>query len=91
MFLSDVNNNDEDDRGGGRGGLGFPYLDWLSIKPKKGTAVLWPNIKTDNLWQLDPMTKFEYFPLQDEGGDGNNVHFGAISVMSGCTIIQMPN
>ena len=76
IFLSDVNNDDEDRRGSG--GLGFPYLDWLSIKPKKGMAVLWPNVRSDNLWQLDPLTKFEYFPFQHHGG-GNNVHFAAMS------------
>jgi len=77
IFLSDVNNNDEGQ--GGSGGLGFPYLDWLYIKPKKGMAVLWSNVKSEDLWQLDPMTKFEHFPLQqDEGGDGK-VHFGAFS------------
>jgi len=75
IFLSDINNDDEDQ--GGSGGLGFPHLDWLSIKPKKGMAVLWPNVRSDDLWQLDPLTKFEHF--QDKGGDGNNVHFGAVS------------
>lgn len=77
IFLSDVNNDDADQ--GGNGGLGFPYLDWLYIKPKKGMAVLWPNVRSDDLWQLDPLTKFEYFPLQDKGGDDINVHFGAMS------------
>lgn len=77
IFLSDVNNDDEEQ--GGSGGLGFPYLDWLSIKPQKGMAVLWPNVRSDDLWQLDPLTKFEYFPLQYKGGDDINVHFGAMS------------
>ena len=75
IFLSDFNNHDEDQSGG----LGFPYLDWLSIKPQKGMAVLWPNVRSDDLWQLDPLTKFEYFPFQDNGGGSNNVHFGAMS------------
>ena len=77
IFLSDVNNAVEDQ--GGSGGLGFPYLDWLSIKPKKGMAVLWPNVRSDDLWQLDPLTKFEYLPLQDKGEDDINVYFGAMS------------
>ncbi len=77
IFLSNVNNDDEDE--GGSGGLGFPYLDWLSIKPKKGMAVLWPNVRSDDLWQLDPLTKFEFFPVQDNRGDDINVHFGAMS------------
>jgi hypothetical protein len=79
IFLSDFNNYDEEDQEGGSGGLGFPYLDWLSIKPKKGMAVLWPNVRSDDLWQLDPLTKFEYFPFQDNGVGSNYVHFGAMS------------
>lgn len=66
IFLSDF----KDDEGGG--GLGFPFLDWLFIKPKKGMAVLWPNVRSDDLWLMDPMMKFEYF-----SGGGN--HFGALS------------
>ena len=70
IFLSGVKDDDNDEGGG----LGFPYLDWLSIKPKKGMAVLWPNVVNDDLWTMDPRMKFEYFD-----GGGREMHFGAMS------------
>ncbi|GKY94173.1 hypothetical protein MPSEU_000383300 [Mayamaea pseudoterrestris] len=43
--------NDSDDGGGG--GVEFPFLD-LTVKPKKGQALLWPNVLNSN-----PMLKDE--------------------------------
>ncbi|KAL7458159.1 hypothetical protein ACHAWC_009730 [Mediolabrus comicus] len=71
IFLSGVKDDDDNDEGGG---LGFPYLDWLSINPRKGMAVLWPNVKNDDLWTMDPRMKFEYFD-----GGGREMHFGAMA------------
>mmetsp|Transcript_38945 Transcript_38945/g.71378 ORF Transcript_38945/g.71378 Transcript_38945/m.71378 type:complete len:563 (-) Transcript_38945:112-1800(-) len=61
---------------GGGGELGFPYLDWLHIRPEKGVAVLWPNVRNDNVLESDPLTTFEHFPLRsgDESFFGLNVH-----------------
>ena len=61
LFLSDVH----DERGGG--GIGFPRLDWLFVRPKKGMAVLWPNVRNDDVWEMDPWMSVEHFPV-GEGG-----------------------
>ena len=45
-----------------RGGIGFPYLDWLQIQPTKGMAVLWSNVRTSNLFESNPLTSYEYLP-----------------------------
>ncbi|KAL3805657.1 hypothetical protein HJC23_005901 [Cyclotella cryptica] len=58
LFLSD---HDEKDQ------LGFPYLDWLFVHPKKGTAVLWPNVINENAWEMDPLTTYEHFGIRGEG------------------------
>jgi len=36
-------------------------------------------VRSDDLWQLDPLTKFEYLPLHDKGDDDINLCFGAMS------------
>ena len=77
-FLSD--GSAEKEGGSGGGGIGFPYLDWLSIRPKKGMAVVWPNVRNRNLLESDPLTSVEYFPLHGEEGKG--LLFGAkVNVM----------
>lgn len=58
VFLSDF-----DDEGQG-GGVGFPDLDWLHIRRRKGIAIMWPNVKSDNLWEPDPLTRHEFFPIE---------------------------
>ena len=58
LFLSTVADNDGNGSGGG--GIGFPHLDWLYVRPRKGTAVLWPNVRDDNLFKPDLSTRFEY-------------------------------
>lgn len=59
VFLSD-----HDSKGGQ---LGFPHLDWLFIQPKKGMIVLWPNVINENVWEIDPLTSYEYFGFDGEG------------------------
>lgn len=69
LFLS---NTEE----GGGGELGFPHLD-LFIRPKKGMAVLWPNVKDNNLLEADPLTSYEHFPVRNGGAEafvGSHVH-----------------
>ena len=62
IFLSDQTSS--------KGGqLGFPYLDWLYIQPKRGTIVLFPNVVNENVWEMDPLTSYEYFGLDAEGED----------------------
>lgn len=70
LFLSDIREED-----GGRQ-LGFPYLDWLQIRPKKGMAVMWQNVRTDNLMESNLLTTFEHFHFEKEGESflGANVH-----------------
>jgi hypothetical protein len=60
IFLSSVSSDSSGVRGGG---IGFPDLDWLHIRPQKGSAVMWPNVKSDNLWKPEPLTTHEFFPL----------------------------
>lgn len=70
LFLSTGTDNDAGGSGGGTGGgIGFPYLDWLHVHPRKGAAVLWPNVRVDDLFEPDLSTSFEYLPLQNGGGD----------------------
>ena len=69
LFLSNVGDDDDDHeigRGGGRGGdggVGFPRLDWLHVRPRRGIAVMWPNVKSDSLWEPEPLTSYDFFPL----------------------------
>ena len=60
IFLSNISSDISGVRGGG---IGFPDLDWLHIRPQKGSAVMWPNVKSDNLWKPEPLTAHEFFPL----------------------------
>lgn len=50
LFLSSTTN----------GEIGFPYLDWLKIKPTKGMAVLWSNVRNDNIFESNPLASYEY-------------------------------
>ena len=59
IFLSNNKNS--------KGQLGFPHLDWLYIHPKKGSAVLWPNVVNEDAWELDPLTTYEYLGLDSDG------------------------
>mmetsp|Transcript_13192 Transcript_13192/g.20709 ORF Transcript_13192/g.20709 Transcript_13192/m.20709 type:complete len:472 (+) Transcript_13192:112-1527(+) len=70
VFLSDTTSE------GGGGELGFPHLDWLRIRPKKGMVVLWPNVRNDNVLESDSSTAFEHLPLKKGGGSvmGAYVH-----------------
>ena len=56
------------DHGSNGGQIGFPYLDWLFIQPKKGSLVIFPNVRNEDAWEMDPLTSYEYFGL-DEAGD----------------------
>ncbi|KAL7533452.1 hypothetical protein ACHAXR_005241 [Thalassiosira sp. AJA248-18] len=69
MFLSNAGE-------GGGGELEFPHLDWLHIRPRKGMAVLWPNVMNDNVLESDPLTSYGHFPLRngDESFFGSHVH-----------------
>ena len=45
--------------------LGFPHLDWLFLQPTKRMVVLWPNVINDDVWELDPLTSYEWFGYQE--------------------------
>lgn len=60
VFLSNVGSDNSGVRGEG---IGFPDLDWLHIRPQKLSAIMWPNVKSDNLWKPEPLTTHEFFPL----------------------------
>ena len=49
-----------------KGQLSFPHLDWLFIESKKGTVVVWPNVINENIWEMDPLTSYEYFGVDEE-------------------------
>lgn len=57
------------DHGSNGGQIGFPYLNWLFIQPKKGSVVLLPNVMNENAWEMDPLTSYEYFGLDEEGDE----------------------
>ena len=69
IFLTD----EADTEGKGRGGLGFPYLDWLFIRPKKGMAILYPNVMNDDVYEMDPLLSYEHFPVRE----GEDTSYGA--------------
>ena len=77
VFLADDDGRDE---GGGKGGggIGFPYLDWLRVRPNKGAAVLWPNVR-DDAASREPLTAYEHFP--GKGGSGESLVGVMVSVM----------
>jgi len=71
VFLSDANTE-----GTGGGSIGFPNLDWLYVKPRKGMAVLWPNVHGENLYDVDMRMDVEHFPVEkDEQMIGGYFHF----------------
>ncbi len=75
---------DNDDDGGEGGGIGFPHLDWLHVLPRKGMAVLWPNVRDDDLLEPDWSTSFEYMPLLNRGG-------GEVSVVMSTVHVRLHN
>jgi hypothetical protein len=62
LFLSNVGDDDDNHKIGG-GGVGFPRLDWLHVRSRRGIAVMWPNVKSDSLWEPEPLTSYDFFPL----------------------------
>ena len=68
LFLSNVGDDDDNHEigggeGGGGDGVGFPRLDWLHVRSRRGIAVMWPNVKSDSLWEPEPLTSYDFFPL----------------------------
>jgi len=53
LYLSDVEEGGE---------TNFPYIN-ISVKPKKGKAVLWPSVLDDNLERQDPRTNHAAAPV----------------------------
>lgn len=53
LYLSDVEEGGETD---------FPILN-ISVKPKKGAAVLWPSVMLDDLTKQDPRTVHQAKPV----------------------------
>lgn len=45
------------------GATGFPDLDWLFVKAKKGTALLWSNVKSDDPTEADRRLVHEGLPV----------------------------
>jgi len=41
------------------GGTNFPYVDNLTVQPKKGRAVLWPSVMNDDVNSQDLRTMHE--------------------------------
>mmetsp|Transcript_10722 Transcript_10722/g.16178 ORF Transcript_10722/g.16178 Transcript_10722/m.16178 type:complete len:514 (-) Transcript_10722:657-2198(-) len=44
------------------GYLGFPILDWLMIPPQAGQLILWPNVLSENLMEVDERMAKEVLP-----------------------------
>ena len=63
FFLSSNDDDDDDGESEAGGGIGFPFLGWLHVRPRKGMAILWPNVREDDLLAPDWSTSFEYMPL----------------------------
>lgn len=61
----------------GDGGIGFPHLNWLNVHPRKGMAILWPNVRESNLFDPDWSTSFEFMPLR---GDDASVVVSTVHV-----------
>jgi hypothetical protein len=78
LFLWTVSDDDGNESGGG--GIGFPYLDWLYVRPRKGTAVLWTNVREDDLIKPDLSMRFEYMPVQNGGGGEESVVVSTVHV-----------
>lgn len=54
LFLSDVREG---------GSEGFPELDWLFIRPKRGQALLWSNVRDDDPGRVDRRMVHEGLPV----------------------------
>ena len=48
-------------------GIGFPLLDWLHVKPRRGTMVAWTNAKLGDVYDPDPLASHEYFETTGDG------------------------
>lgn len=53
LYLSDVEEGGE---------TGFPQLS-LDVKPRKGSAILWPSTSPDDIFRQDPRTIHEAKPV----------------------------
>eukprot|EP00548_Thalassiothrix_antarctica_P017460 CAMPEP_0194198200 /NCGR_PEP_ID=MMETSP0154-20130528/77633_1 /TAXON_ID=1049557 /ORGANISM="Thalassiothrix antarctica, Strain L6-D1" /LENGTH=320 /DNA_ID=CAMNT_0038922967 /DNA_START=188 /DNA_END=1150 /DNA_ORIENTATION=- len=49
------------------GGTKFPNLGELTIQPKKGRAVIWPNVLNDKPTTMDPRTAHQALPVEPGG------------------------
>ena len=45
------------------GSVGFPDLDWLLVKPKRGSILMWPNV--EDALDFDATLKNEIMPVQE--------------------------
>ena len=56
----------------GGGATGFPDLDWLSIPPKPGQLLIWPNVKND--LSPSPLMSSESLPVIGVDTDKYGIH-----------------
>lgn len=56
------------------GSMGFPELDWLSIPPRKGQVLVWPNVKTSAPSEAHGSMVSEGLPVLAEQGSKYGVH-----------------
>jgi prolyl 4-hydroxylase len=54
LYLSDVEEG---------GGTNFPYLDNLTVQPKRGRALLWPSVLDDDPHAYDDRTFHQALPV----------------------------
>jgi prolyl 4-hydroxylase len=66
LYLSDV------DEGGG---TNFPYLDDLTVQPKRGRALLWPSVLDEDPHAYDPRTFHQALPVLEGLKYGANAWF----------------
>lgn len=64
MYLNDVAEGGE---------TRFPMLNNITVKPKKGRAVLWPSVLSDNPFDIDGSTEHEAMPVIEGTKYGANV------------------
>jgi hypothetical protein len=56
------------------GSMGFPELDWLSIPPRKGQLLVWPNVKNSAPAEAHGSMVSEGLPVVAENGSKYGVH-----------------